>query len=110
MLNAESKIIDFGRAKRLINDNLYHALVVRDQGCRGPGCDRPPEWCDGHHIVHYANGEGETNQQNVALFCRYHHHLLHEGGWNVHWHGTTLVFTSPTGVVHYSHAPTFLAA
>jgi Domain of unknown function (DUF222) len=110
VLNAESKIIDFGRAKRLINDHLYHALVVRDQGCRGPGCDRPPEWCDGHHIVHYADGEGETNQQNVALFCRYHHHLLHEGGWKVHWQGTTLVFTSPTGNVHYSHAPTSLAA
>jgi Domain of unknown function (DUF222) len=110
VLNAESKIIDFGRAKRLINDNLYQALVVRDQGCRGPDCDRPPEWCDGHHIVHYGDGEGETKQQNVALLCRYHHHLLHEGGWTVHWQHTTLVFTSPTGNILYSHAPTRLAA
>jgi Domain of unknown function (DUF222) len=107
VMNAESKIVDFGRGKRLINDDLYQALVARDQGCRGPDCDRPPEWCDGHHIVHYGNGQdGETNPDNCGLFCRHHHHLLHEGGWKVHWQGTTLVFTSPTGQILYSHAPT----
>jgi Domain of unknown function (DUF222) len=106
VMNAESKIVDFGRGKRLINDDLYQALVARDQGCRGPDCDRPPEWCDGHHIVHYGNGQdGETNPDNCGLFCRHHHHL-HEGGWKVHWQGTTLVFTSPTGQTLYSHAPT----
>jgi len=55
-------------------------LVVRDGGCRFPGCDRPPWWTDAHHLLHWADG-GPTDLANLVLLCRGHHRLLREGGW-----------------------------
>jgi hypothetical protein len=45
-----SSILDYGRATRTIPPALYESLYLRDLGCRFPGCDRPGEWCDGHHV------------------------------------------------------------
>src|SRR5712672_4394746 len=36
----------------------------------------------GHHVEHWANG-GETKLRNLITLCRFHHRLVHEGGWNV---------------------------
>ena len=58
---------------------LRKALIARDGGCQFPGCDRPPEWCDGHHIDHYEDG-GLTNLDNGTLLCRRHHTFVHERG------------------------------
>jgi HNH endonuclease len=57
---------------------LRKALVVRDEHCAFPGCDRPQSWCDAHHVVHWADG-GETNLDNLLLLCRPHHRMLHNG-------------------------------
>ena len=48
--------LSVGRATRTIPAHIRTALHLRDQGCRFPGCDRPPAWTDGHHIIHWANG------------------------------------------------------
>jgi hypothetical protein len=53
-------------------------LIVRDGGCRFPGCDRPHSWCDAHHVVHWADG-GETAVRNLLLLCRPHHRAVHRG-------------------------------
>lgn len=74
--------LDVGRATRTIPSALRRALVVRDGGCRFPGCDRPPEWTDGHHIAHWADG-GETKLENLVLLCRRHHRVVHEGHWRL---------------------------
>jgi hypothetical protein len=55
-------------------------LVARDHGCTFPGCDRPPRWCAGHHLKHWADG-GPTNLDNLALLCGEHHRLIHDGDW-----------------------------
>jgi len=55
-----------GRATRIIPAHIRTALHLRDQGCRFPGCDRPPAWTDGHHIVHWAQG-GATELGNLVL-------------------------------------------
>jgi len=44
--------LSVGRATRIIPPHIRTALRLRDQGCRFPGCDRPPAWTDGHHLVH----------------------------------------------------------
>lgn len=36
------------------------ALAVRDKHCHAPGCDRPPQWCDAHHVIGWYYG-GRTD-------------------------------------------------
>ncbi len=74
-----SEPLDVGRVTRTISPAMRRALVVRDGGCRFPGCDRPPGWCDAHHKLHWADG-GETRLDNLVLLCRRHHRAVHEGG------------------------------
>jgi hypothetical protein len=75
--------LSVGRATRTIPASIRTALVVRDQGCRFPGCDRPPAWTDGHHIIHWADG-GPTELDNLVSLCRSHHRRVHEEGWRIH--------------------------
>jgi hypothetical protein len=62
------------------------ALAARDGGCAFPGCEAPPEWCDAHHLLPWDDG-GVTLLENMALLCKHHHHLVHEGGWTL-WRAT----------------------
>jgi hypothetical protein len=84
LLAPNSEPINVGRCTRTIPPALRRALVVRDRGCRFPGCDRPPDWCDGHHLIHWIDG-GETNLSNTCLLCRRHHRFVHELGWRLMW-------------------------
>lgn len=74
---APSSPLEIGRRTPVVPAALRRAVVVRDGGCRFPGCDRPPGWCDAHHVLHWANG-GETSLDNLVLLCRPHHRLVHE--------------------------------
>ncbi|HWW10236.1 MAG TPA: HNH endonuclease, partial [Candidatus Acidoferrales bacterium] len=79
---AGSEPLSVGREKRSIPAALRRALAHRDRGCRFPGCDRPPEWTDGHHVTHWAHG-GETSVANLVLLCRVHHRRVHDEGWSL---------------------------
>jgi hypothetical protein len=74
--------LEVGRASRVVSAAQRAALVVRDGGCAVPGCDRPPAWCEAHHLVHWLHG-GPTDLENLALVCRAHHRAVHEGGWRL---------------------------
>jgi len=78
-LDASGEPIGVGRTSRTVPPAMRRALVVRDKGCRFPGCDRPPEWTDAHHRRHWADG-GETELDNLLLLCRRHHRVVHELG------------------------------
>ncbi|MGW5556108.1 DUF222 domain-containing protein [Micromonospora sp. NPDC003944] len=82
VLGGAGQILDVGRQRRLITGPLRRALVLRDKGCTFPGCDRPPRWCDAHHIEHWADG-GQTSLTNAVLLCGHHHRHLHHSGWTV---------------------------
>ncbi|MBI2238934.1 MAG: DUF222 domain-containing protein, partial [Actinobacteria bacterium] len=73
-----SEPLDAGRRTPVVPAALRRAVVVRDGGCRFPGCDRPHGWCDAHHVRHWADG-GETALPNLILLCRPHHRLVHHG-------------------------------
>ena len=75
--------LSVGRATRTIPAHIRTALHLRDQGCRFPGCDRPPAWTDGHHIIHWSDG-GPTELENLVSLCRPHHRAVHEQGWRIH--------------------------
>jgi HNH endonuclease len=79
---APSQPLDVGRASRVITPAQRSALAVRDGGCVFPDCHRPLAWCEGHHLVHWLDG-GPTDLANLALLCRAHHRVVHEGGWQL---------------------------
>ncbi|MFC7546205.1 DUF222 domain-containing protein [Plantactinospora sp. GCM10030261] len=82
VLGGDGQPLDLGRQRRLFTGPIRRALVLRDGGCAFPGCDRPPRWCAGHHIVHWADG-GPTTLDNGVLLCGHHHRAVHHDGWEV---------------------------
>ncbi|NUR49552.1 MAG: DUF222 domain-containing protein [Hamadaea sp.] len=82
VLGGDGQVLDVGRARRLIDGPLRRALVLRDKGCAFPGCDRPPQWCHGHHLKAWADG-GTTCLANSVLLCGFHHREIHHGHWEV---------------------------
>jgi hypothetical protein len=85
--------IDVGRAHRRFTPRQVRALMLRDGGCAFPGCDRPPKWCDAHHLKPWQE-RGPTDLDNGCLLCRRHHVLVHSGGWTLVRDTTTGVFTA----------------
>jgi hypothetical protein len=81
-LGSESTQPRAGQTSRSISGSQRRALVVRDKGCRFPGCDRPPDWTDVHHLKHWADG-GKHVMDNLILLCRRHHRMVHEEGWQL---------------------------
>ena len=73
------EVLAAGRSTRLVTPGQRAALTARDRGCVLPGCDRPPEWCEAHHLVEWIDG-GATDLDNLALVCRRHHTMVHERG------------------------------
>jgi hypothetical protein len=99
VMSGRSTVLDYGSSVRTISPALWAALVVRDRHCRHPGCDRPPSWCDAHHVVHFAKG-GPTRLDNLVLGCTRHHHLWHDQGWQLSLaRDGTLTLVSPNGLV-----------
>jgi hypothetical protein len=98
VLLADSMVIDVGRAKRTVSGPTWRALRTRDRGCRFPGCDRPVEWSNPHHIIHWARG-GPNNLPNMVLLCYHHHRLVHEGGWQVIKSGREFRFLPPDRIL-----------
>jgi len=81
---------ELNHASRTLPSATRRALEARDRRCVWPGCGRPSIWCDGHHLVWWTRG-GETALPNLALLCRPHHQMVHEGGWSLQrkssgWH------------------------
>ena len=97
---------DLGRAQRRASGTQRRLLWIRDGGCTFPGCERPPGWCEAHHIVFWEHG-GPTDLANLALLCSHHHHLCHEGGFRLVRIDDELVFSRPDGTE--LHAPPIAA-
>jgi hypothetical protein len=92
-----SEPLDVGRKTAVVPAPMRRAVIVRDGGCRFPGCDRPPPWCDAHHVVHWADG-GRTALANLLLLCRRHHRLIHQG-FRVETIDGRTVFRRPDGTI-----------
>ena len=99
-----SSVLDFGHETRLVPDNLFHALVARDQHCRWPGCTIRATWCDAHHIVEWTD-HGPTSDENCALLCHRHHQLSHQPGWTITGDATEMFVHHPDGSSEVSRPP-----
>lgn len=58
VMSGAGQPLDVGRATRTIPDGLRRAVAARDRGCAHPGCDRPPSWCEVHHVISWEHGGG----------------------------------------------------
>jgi hypothetical protein len=100
VLGSKSQPLDVGRtnppqaggAPRLVTPALLAALWVRDKACTFPGCGRPPQWCDAHHVKHWLDG-GPTSLLNLALLCAYHPPPRSAGGTPTYAHQRGLTAT-----------------
>jgi len=83
LISSTGQPLDVGRSQRLFTTRQRMALAARDGGCRWPGCERPPSWCEAHHIDEWQRDGGRTDVDVGILLCRHHHLLLHEQGWQI---------------------------
>jgi hypothetical protein len=77
LLDSACVPVELGRATRGVPASLRKFVALRDGHCRYPGCRRRAAYCEVHHVVHWRHG-GRTDAANLALLCRYHHHLVHD--------------------------------
>jgi hypothetical protein len=101
---APTQPLEVGRTSRVVTAAQRAALLVRDGGCAFPGCDRPPAWCEAHHLRHWLHG-GPTDLANLGLVCRAHHRAVHEGGWRLHRDPDGRLAATPPHPSHRRHRP-----
>jgi len=87
--------VDGSPEVRTFSGSKRRSIAGRRRHCHFPTCDRPAEWCDGHHLERW-NGQN-TTRDNGALLCGFHHRLVHEGGWQLLREGDEFVAISPYG-------------
>ncbi|MBA4247265.1 MAG: hypothetical protein C0444_03095 [Microbacterium sp.] len=87
--------LNLGRERRLFSRAQRIALAARDGGCRWPGCERPPSWCEAHHIDHWQRDGGRTDVADGILLCRHHHLLAHNNGWEIRRDGPRYLLVPP---------------
>jgi len=83
VLGGDSEVLDVGREKRLATRRQRTALKNMYSTCGFPGCTVTFDACKIHHVTPWEHG-GTTNLDNLLPLCeREHHHLVHEGGWQL---------------------------
>jgi hypothetical protein len=107
---ADGTVLDFGRQTRAISDSLFEVLAARDHGCRIKDCPVSSGGCDAHHADHWAD-HGETEPDNLALLCWFHHHLVHEQHWSIKPLGAGhFLLIDPDGGEHEMRPPMIAGA
>ncbi|MEJ3651375.1 DUF222 domain-containing protein, partial [Actinomycetes bacterium KLBMP 9759] len=95
VLGGKGEPLDIGRATRAIPDGMRRAVAARDRGCAR--CDRPPSWCEVHHIIPWEHG-GPTEINNLVMLCRVHHREIHHTEWTVRLVDGLPEFIPPTWI------------
>jgi len=94
-LAGPSAVLDIGRKSPGWTPRQRDALYAQYGGrCAAPRCTGPIEVI--HHIIHWLHG-GKTRIINGFPCCKYHHWLVHEGGWRVKKQrdGTIVLYPPP---------------
>jgi hypothetical protein len=71
-----------GRRERYFTSAQRKVLAVRDGGCAWPECTAPPPWTHAHHVIPWSH-DGPTDVDNGVLLCAFHHHLVHDGEFEI---------------------------
>ena len=104
VFEAEGRTIGVGDKTRRPPGWLRRQLIERDYGCRFPGCSKT-RLTHAHHLVPVSE-KLITDRHNLALLCRYHHRMMHEGGWSMRGDPDgVLEFVKPNGEILTSELP-----
>jgi hypothetical protein len=97
LVDARSVPIEVSEGKRNVATGLWKALLARDRGCRWPGCQAPPAWCDAAHGHRPYRSNSRFNVSNAVLLCRRHHRKVDLGEWTIDIRGPDIAFIAPDG-------------
>jgi hypothetical protein len=98
MTGSDDRPLDLGRATRTATPKQKIALSALFDACVFPGCETPIRYCQFHHLKYWDRDCGRTDLENLRPLCYRHHHLMHEGGWQLVIDDKGLVMAvSPTG-------------
>jgi hypothetical protein len=98
VLGSAGQPLDVGRATRLWPAAIRRAIEARDRGCAMPGCERPPSWCQAHHIRYWLEHLGATCVENGVLLCDAHHRIVHRDGWHIELRDNRPWFIPPSWI------------
>ncbi|MEM1333061.1 MAG: HNH endonuclease signature motif containing protein, partial [Actinomycetota bacterium] len=69
--------VSVGRSERIVPERTRRIVLLRDGGCRVPGC-HAEHHLDIHHIVHWSD-HGPSDTWNLIALCPRHHRAHHHG-------------------------------
>ena len=101
------RAVSVGRAMRTLPSWLRAPLTGIHGHCRGPDCDRPVPWCDGHHVDAWTADQGDTDLNRSTPLCRAHHQRVTLGEWSMTFDCDTgtCTWTGPHGQTITTHPP-----
>jgi len=82
VLGGAGEVLDLGSARRLFSPAQRQALAEQYGGCAFPGCGHPPTYTEAHHLQWWSRG-GPTDLSNGIPLCSFHHHRVHDDGWEI---------------------------
>ena len=74
------QVAAYGTGHRIFTPAQRLAMTARDGGCSFPGCDKPPAWCEAHHVTDWALTH-RTTIDDGTLVCGFHHREHPSLGW-----------------------------
>jgi hypothetical protein len=86
LFGQHGQVLQHGKTRRLFTPAQNRALAARDGGCVWKGCNRPPSFCESHHLEEWRNEHhlpGRTDIDNAALVCKFHHRHVHHSDWKL---------------------------
>lgn len=105
IVGADGVSLYLGRDSRTANREQRRALRAMYRCCAIPGCGVGFDNCQIHHLRWFRN-LGKTDISNLLPVCNKHHHLVHEGGWQLALdERRNLTVTHPDGTIMTTGPP-----
>lgn len=79
---ATGQVLFSGREVRTATRAQRRALRSMYPTCAFDSCSASFDHCEIHHVVPWRHG-GPTDLDNLVPLCHRHHHLVHEGRWQI---------------------------
>ena len=96
--------VSVGRTQRIVPERTRRVILLRDGGCKVPGCTSD-RFLEIHHIIHWLDG-GPTDTWNLVALCPRHHRFHHNSRLGITGNADQtdgLTFTDERGRLLASH-------